>query len=174
MSLRRFLAIGPIMLFVGLGSSSCASGDPAAADQQPALVDQSQALDWFCVDHLCPDFHPRRYAECYRPFRYDRDPDRSSMMVVAIENLGPVNSTGSWAKFWVDYYKGVPVQSLAVPSIPANSRTDLLIPLPSVCTDAATSAGCTWHVEANAGDSNGYKARETNESNNKTIGACIL
>ena len=173
MSLQRFLAVGPIMVFMGVGSSSCASVDPGV-DQEAALADQSQALDPFCVDHPCPDFHPRKYTECYRPFRNDPDPNRRNIMVVAIENLGPVNSTTSWARFWVDYYKGVPVQSLAVPSIAANARTDLVIHLPSVCIDAATSVGCSWHVRANAGDSNGNKARETNESNNTTMGACIL
>jgi hypothetical protein len=180
MSVQRSLAVGPIIVFMGLGSSSCASVDPGV-EHEAVLADQSQALDPFCVDHQCPDFHPRKYselgnrlAECYRPFRYDPDPARRDILVVAIENLGPVNSTSSWAKFWVDYYKGVPVQSFAVPSITANARADLQIHLPSECTDAATSVGCTWHVEANAGDGNGKKARETNEGNNTTMGACIL
>jgi len=171
MPLRRFLAVGPIMVFVGLGSSSCASVDPGV-DHEATLAEQSQAFDPFCVDHDCPDFHPAKYNECYRPFRNDKDPRRRDIMVVAIENLGPVNSTSSLAKFWVDFYTKAPVQTFVVPSIIAKSRTDLEIHLPVECY-AATSVGCTWHVEANAANTYGNKARETNEGNNTTMGACF-
>ena len=178
MSPQQLRAVVPIMVLLGIGSSSCSSEGPlpvGGSERGDPPAEQGEALHYFCVDHPCADLHPKKAGECARVFG-------SNTMMVPIENLGPINAGGSTARFWLDFYKVE--RFFAVPPIDANSLYPgvpgdpdpgwyaLQIPLPAECT---SGVGCVWHVDVDYHDEKRFfeKVWETNESNNSATGACI-
>ena len=162
MSPQQLRAVVPIMVLLGIGSSSCSSEGPlpvGGSERGDPPAEQGEALHYFCVDHPCADLHPKKIRECYR---------LGNTMRIDIENIGLINAGPSKAKFWVDWYGYS--RTYDVPAIDAGAPPyGLYVTLPAECLGLKGSPGCSWGLLADATNIVG----ETNGSNNTTAGACI-